>query len=126
VLRPGGVLALLWRHPESPQDGSEWFAAVAAAIGEIVGDHPGFTADQGRAAVDGHPAFGPLEQRIVEDLRATDAAGVLAFVATLSPVAAMTPPRRERFQRRVAAAVPAGPLRLRFTVRIHRAVRTSG
>jgi len=123
VLRPGGVLALLWRHPEPSQHGSEWFAAVAAAIAEIVGDHPGFTADQGRAAVAEHRALGPLEQRTVEELRTTDAAGVLAFVATLSPVAAMSPPERERFLRRVAAPLPAGPLRQRFTVRIHRAIR---
>jgi len=123
VLRPGGVLALLWRHPEAQQDGSEWFARVAAVIGEIVEDHPGFTADQGRAAVAAHPAFGPLEQWTVEDLRTTDAAGVLAFVATLSPVAAMSPPERERFRRRVAAAIPAGPLRLRFAVRVYRAIR---
>lgn len=123
VLRPGGTLALLWRHPQPPEDGSAWFATLAAAVAGIVGDHPGFTADQGRVALAAHPAFGPLEHRAVEEVRATDAAGVIAYLGTLSPVAAMSPEDRRRFLTPIAAELPRGSLSQRFVVHIHRAVR---
>ncbi len=126
VLRPGGVVALLWQYPMPPGDGSTWFPLVGAAVSRLLAAHPAFVADQGRGALAAHPAFGPLEERTVEHRRETDAAGVLAYLSTLSPVAAMAPSERAEFLGPLAGALPPGPIEQRFLVRIHRAVRDAG
>ncbi len=123
VLRPGGRLALLGQFPLPPEDGSAWFVVLGDAVSRLLAAHPAFVADRGRGALIAHPGFGPLEERAVEHRQETDAAGVLAYVATLSPVAAMAPDERAAFLRPLAEALPAGPIAQRFLVRIELARR---
>src|SRR3954452_20132139 len=83
VLRPGGVLAILWQYP-----GGEGLPEWSHALGEILlplrGAHPGF----GEIAPPGeHPAFEPHTEHEVPFTYDADRERCLAFVASMSYIA---------------------------------------
>lgn len=126
VLRPGGVLALLW----SRADPSVWWVEQARAIGRAAMDG---SADLARRGFDvelppGSP-FGPGERRAFHRTRAMSRDDVAAMVTTYSGVLALPDAEREDVARRAREfldeALPDGgdPLEVPFETACWRAVR---
>ena len=70
-------------------------------------DHPAYTGDQGREAVDGAPAFGPMARTEVRSSYATDPRRILAHIASISWVGSLPPAEREATLDAVAAVLEA-------------------
>jgi SAM-dependent methyltransferase len=103
VLRPGGVLALLWnRRVESDPVN----AAIEALVGPHRGSVPTHRYDAWRPTFERTMLFGPLEEALFENVQVLDADGLEARVGSISFVAALEPGERAavlRDARRLAA-----------------------
>jgi SAM-dependent methyltransferase len=105
VLRPEGVLALLWnrRVEEDP---------VNRAIDELVdpyrGSVPTHRGDAWRAAFARTSLFGSLEEHELANEQRLDAAGMEARVGSISFIAALESPERERVLERARALAGEG------------------
>lgn len=111
VLRPGGTVALVWQTPD-PDDTPAWLRGMAEIVMRHHDDHPAFgPGEQGRPALEAHPAFEPLERHRLRHVAETDRDGVLAGVTSVSSIAAMGPEERAAVLDEVAAILPDGPLR---------------
>ena len=107
VLRPGGVLALVWNEPVGP---SPLPAAYVARFDEL--HAPALSAVQSAPAwseVIGGGPFGELEEAIVEHEQVQDREKVLAFVKSMSWIAHRPREERERIVSELDALLPAGP-----------------
>jgi SAM-dependent methyltransferase len=111
VVRPGGVVAVLWQYPDA-----ERVPAWAPRLGEILAplrdDHPAFTEDLG--ALDQHPAFAPRTEHSVPFPYETDSERYRAFVASMSFVARLSEDERAEVLRRVGEVVPEGPFTIPY------------
>ncbi|HEY3021886.1 MAG TPA: class I SAM-dependent methyltransferase [Solirubrobacteraceae bacterium] len=107
VVRPGGVVALLWQWPRA-QAPEPWARALGELLRSLRPEHPAFGA-RGVPTLAGHPAFEPMAEHRVPFVHVSDREGVLAYVASISYVASR--PDRDAVLRRVAALVPDGELR---------------
>jgi len=91
VLRPGGLLALLWNRRVEED-------AVNRAIDELVdpyrADVPTHRTDAWRAAFARQAEFGPLDERVFENSQELDADGLEARVGSISFIAALEPGKR--------------------------------
>jgi len=106
VIRPGGVLALLWNSAVGGlESGLPWAAELGAIVAEIRPEHPAFTDDQGRAAVDACGAFGPFTQLTVPNVQRTSRSMLVANVASMSFVAALPDAERAAVLARVGDAL---------------------
>jgi SAM-dependent methyltransferase len=94
VLRPRGGVALLWHLPGWETDAPAWWAQLRDLLDSLRGGHPGFTGEQGREAFAKHGGFEPFTYESVLSTFATDRAGVLAYVQSISYVAGH--PERDR------------------------------
>jgi SAM-dependent methyltransferase len=94
VLRPRGGVALLWHLPDWGSDPPGWAIELAKLLDSIRSDHPGFTADQGRAGFDRHGGYEPFTHHRVGFTFPTDSERLVANVESISYVAAH--PERER------------------------------
>ena len=93
VVRPGGVVAILWQGP-SGEETPAWAQRATELIHNLrgeSGEHPGFT---------------PVEHRTVPFTYTTDREGYLAFVSSMSYVASAEPARREQLLTDLDAVVP--------------------
>jgi SAM-dependent methyltransferase len=115
VVRPGGVVAILWQHP-SGEDVPDWAPALGEILGPLRRSHPGFRQDV--RSLDDHPAFEPHAEHLVPFPYETDRARYLAFVSSMSFVAAL--PERERGDvlARVGALVPDGPFVIPYATKV--------
>jgi SAM-dependent methyltransferase len=95
VIRPGGGLALLWHDGVEDDSSAAWSAELQRVIGDRRPDHPAYTDDQGRGAVDANRAFGPLTPTEVRSCYATDPRRILAHIASISWVAGLPPAERD-------------------------------
>src|SRR3954466_740691 len=102
VIRPGGVLALLWNTPTG-DDGVPWGPPLWALLEDLRPEHPGFSDDQGRGAIDASGRFEPFRRDDVEHVHATDRAGLVANIASISYVAVLPDDRRRALLERVDA-----------------------
>jgi SAM-dependent methyltransferase len=123
VLRPGGALILLWNTAagEAAASGQTWAAELIDLLNAVRPEHPGFTADQGRAAIDACAAFGPFARSEVTHVHRTTRAGLVAGVASFSYVAVLEHDERTALLARVDAllarhGVDAVDVPLRTTV----------
>jgi SAM-dependent methyltransferase len=94
VIRPGGGLALLWHDAWDEPDPQPWRAELSALVAEVRPEHPGYTEDQGRGAVVASPAFGELARTVLHERHDTDAARILAHIASMSWVGGLPEPER--------------------------------
>ena len=105
VLRPGGVLALLWnrRVEDDP---------VNRAIDEIVDPHrggaPTHRGDAWRAVFERTTQFGPLEEQVFDNRQTLDADGLEARVGSISFIAALEPSERAAAIERARGLAGAG------------------
>jgi SAM-dependent methyltransferase len=105
VLKPGGLLALVWndRVDEDP---------VNEAIEELLAPYragtPAHRWKAWRAAFDRTRLFGPLEEHEFANEQRLDAAGLEARVGSISFIAALDAPERERVLERARALAGEG------------------
>jgi ubiquinone/menaquinone biosynthesis C-methylase UbiE len=111
VLRPGGLLALVWnrRVDDDP---------VNAAIEEIVapyrGTAPSHRSGNWRAAFERSASFAPLEERAFDHPIRQDADGLGARVGSISFIAALEPAERDRVVERARALAGGGVLTIPY------------
>ena len=115
VVRPGGVVAVMWQYP-SGDDVPEWSHALGEILAPLRGDHPGFK--QEVAALDGHPGFEPHTEHLVPFVFEADRQRYLAFVSSMSFVASRPPAEREEILRRVAGVLPDGTFSIGYATRV--------
>ncbi|HWH96151.1 MAG TPA: methyltransferase domain-containing protein [Baekduia sp.] len=104
VIRPGGLLGLLWNAPAAGA-GTPWSEDLWAILRAYTPEHPGFTDDQGRDAIDASGRFEPLRSETVPNLHATDRAGLVASVASMSYIALLPADERRAVLARVDAVL---------------------
>ncbi|HWI73028.1 MAG TPA: class I SAM-dependent methyltransferase [Baekduia sp.] len=103
VIRPGGVLGLLWHGPPDAGDDLPWTAELGRLLADARPAHPGFTGDQGREAIDASGAFGPFARVDVDHVQRSSRATLRASVASISYVAVLAPVDRDALLARVDA-----------------------
>jgi SAM-dependent methyltransferase len=105
VIAPGGVLALLWNMTagEAAAEGLPWAAELIDLLNANRPEHPGFTADQGRDAIDACAAFGPFTHVDVTHVQHSTRAMLVANIASISYVAVKPPAERHALLARVDA-----------------------
>jgi SAM-dependent methyltransferase len=116
VVRPGGLIAVLWQYP-SGEDVPEWSHAFGEILASARGDHPGF-AHGGPPPLSDHPAFEPQTEHVVPFTYEADRERYLAFVSSMSFVASRPPEEREDILRRVAEVLPDGPFSVGYATRV--------
>jgi len=100
VLRPGGVLAMLWNHPEPPSPLPEKYRR---RLSELRGATPAPKIDE--HLLDSAP-FGEVHEDSFPNEQVSDRDDVLAFAASVSWVASR--PDREQVIAELAALLPPG------------------
>jgi SAM-dependent methyltransferase len=123
VLRPGGLLALLWnrRVPEDPVN-----EAIEELVGPYRGDAPAHRTGAWRAAFPRSTAFGPLEERLFENAQELDADGLEARVGSISFIASLEPAERARVLERARALAREGAVTVPYRTEVHVARRLPG
>jgi SAM-dependent methyltransferase len=86
VLRPGGVVALVWNRRD---EGVAWMRELSGILDTRSGDAPRYRNGTWRRGFDGNPAFAPLELRTWPHRGAEGRDVVTARVASMSFVAAL-------------------------------------
>jgi ubiquinone/menaquinone biosynthesis C-methylase UbiE len=116
VLRPGGVLALVWnrRVEEEPVH-----AAIEAIIGPFRGDTPSHRVGDWRGAFEHTSAFGPLDETIFESAQEADADALEARVASISFIASLDPAERAPLLERTRAIAGDGTVTIPYRTEVH-------
>ena len=115
VLRPAGLLALLWntRVENDP---------VNRAIDELLAPHrrgaPTQRGDAWRAAFDRTTLFGPLEEREFAGEQRLDADGMEARVGSISFIAALDEPERKRVVERARGIAGEGTVTVPYRTEV--------
>ncbi|HEY6762464.1 MAG TPA: class I SAM-dependent methyltransferase [Baekduia sp.] len=96
VIRPGGVLAILGNTAagEAARAGAAWGQPLIDLLNAVRPEHPAFTEDQGRAAIDATGRFEPFAQASVTQLHETSRAGMVASIASMSYIALLPDAQR--------------------------------
>jgi SAM-dependent methyltransferase len=116
VLRPGGLLALLWnrRVDEDPVN-----QAIEEIVGPYRGDVPTHRGDAWRAAFERTSSFGPLAVEMFENVLEQDADGLEARVGSISFIASLEPAERASVLERARAIASSGPVRIPYRSEVH-------
>ena len=120
VLRPGGVLALIWnrRRIADPLQ-----RRLEALLAPHRGDVPTERGAAWRAAIDRSTLFGPLHEERFANEQTIDAGALADRVASISFVAALGQDARDTLLGEVRALARDGPVTLRYVVRLELATR---
>ena len=111
VVRPGGVVAVMWQYP-SGQDIPAWSTALGEILTPLRGAHPAF--QQGGLPLFDHPGFDePTEHKVPFSYDA-DRERYVAFVASMSYVASLPDAERADVLSRVAEILPDGPFSIAY------------
>jgi SAM-dependent methyltransferase len=123
VLRPGGLLALLWnRRVESDPVNQAIEELVAPYRGEV----PSHRTSPWREAFERTAVFGPLEEHVFEHAVDQDADGLEARVASISFIASMEPAERASVLERARALAGEGTVTVPYRTEVHVARRLPG
>jgi SAM-dependent methyltransferase len=98
VLRPRGGVAILRTVPVLDSD---WGRALGRVITASRPEHPVFAGRGAAAALEEDPAFGPVIEKSMTSSDELDREGLIAYVASFSWVASLTPQQREQMLDRV-------------------------
>jgi SAM-dependent methyltransferase len=115
VLRPGGLLALLWnrRVEDDPVN-----RAIDDLVDPLREDVPTHRTEAWRDAFERQTRFGPLDERVFESSQDLDADGLEARVASISFIAALEPAERARVLERARAIAGKGAVRLPYRTEV--------
>jgi ubiquinone/menaquinone biosynthesis C-methylase UbiE len=115
VLRPGGLLALLWnrRVLEDPLN-----QAIEDLVGPYRGDVPSHRTGAWREAFGRTASFGPLEETVFENVLEQDADGLEARVSSISFIASLESAERARVLERARALAGAGAVSVPYRTEV--------
>ena len=115
VLRPGGVLALLWNRRDTSD-------ALQARITDLLEPHrgavPAHRDGTWRAALEDGELFGPVREQTFVNEQVVDADGLADRVGSISFVACMDEAERPRLLDEVRALAGNGTVTLRYVVEL--------
>jgi SAM-dependent methyltransferase len=116
VLRPGGLLALLWnrRGDEDPIN-----QAIEDLVGPYRADTPSHRGSAWREAFSRTTSFSPLTEEVFDNLLEQDADGIEARVGSISFIASLEPAERARVLERARAIAGAGVVRIPYRTEVH-------
>jgi SAM-dependent methyltransferase len=104
VLRPGGGVAILRTLPVFDV---AWGHELGQLLAAERPEHPAFGERGAAAALEQDPAFGDVSAGVVDGEHVTDRDGLLAYVATLSWIGALSADRRAEVLARAGAVLDA-------------------
>jgi len=119
VLGPGGRLGLVWNVRD---ESVGWVAALTRLVDSHVGAGPTFRSGAWHRAFDSTPRFGPLHAATFPHEQRVDVDGVLARVASISYIAALSEAERRRVANQVRVLLAGHPDtagREEFVIRHH-------
>jgi SAM-dependent methyltransferase len=116
VLRPRGLLALVWNRRVEDDPVNQ---AIDAIVDSHRGEVPTHRGDAWRAAFDRTPLFGPLEERVFENSQELDAGGLEARVGSISFIASLEPAERATVLERARAIAGAGAVTIPYRTEVH-------
>jgi SAM-dependent methyltransferase len=120
VLRPGGVLALIWNRRKIAQP-------VHRALEQLLAPHradaPGERSERWREAFERTTLFAPLGLERFDNEQVLDAGGLADRIGSISFVASLEDSVREALLDDVRALAAGGPVTLRYVVRLQMTVR---
>jgi ubiquinone/menaquinone biosynthesis C-methylase UbiE len=116
VLRPGGLLALLWnrRVDEDPVN-----RAIEELVAPYRADVPTHRGDAWRAAFERTTEFGPLAEELFENVLEQDADGLEARVGSISFIASLEPAERASVLERARAIAGSGTVTIPYRTEVH-------
>ena len=120
VLRPGGVLALIWNRRDTRDDLQ---AQITALLEPHRGGVPAHRDGTWRTALAETPLFGPLREETFANEQVVDAAGLADRVGSISFVAAMDEGARAALLDDLRALTGGGTVTLRYVVELQVARR---
>ncbi|MEA2129527.1 MAG: hypothetical protein QOJ85_2418 [Solirubrobacteraceae bacterium] len=120
VLRPGGVLALMW-NGRLMED--EIHQRIEALLAPYRGTVPAHRAERWREAFAGTPLFGPLQQETFANEQVLDADGLADRVGSISFVAALEDDERAGLLEATRALAGDGMVTLRYVSELQLATR---
>jgi len=120
VLRPGGVLALIWNRRRMED---ELNIALEAIVGPHRGRVPAHRDDSWRAALAASPLFGPVRELEFANVQELDAHGLADRFGSVSFVSSMGEDERAALLADVRALAGGGVVALRYVVELQLATR---
>jgi len=120
VLRPGGMLALIWNRRDM-RSGLQ--AQLSALLRPHRGDVPAHRDEVWRAAIEDSPLFGPLHEEEFAGEQVVDAAGLADRIGSISFVAAMGEDERAALLGEVRTLAGGGTVTLRYVVELQLTTR---
>ena len=120
VLRPGGVLALIWNRRRMQDEINQ---RIEAIIGPHRGRVPAHRDDSWRAALAASPHFGPVREEEFANEQLLDAGGLADRFGSISFVATMQREQRDALLAEVCALADGGVVTLRYVVELALATR---
>jgi SAM-dependent methyltransferase len=120
VLRPGGVLALVWNRRRMED---EIHRRIEALLAPHRGSVPAHRSERWRAAFDDSPHFGPLREEEFANEQVLDAGGLADRVGSISFVAALGDDERLALLEATRALAGGGVVTLRYAVELKLAAR---
>jgi SAM-dependent methyltransferase len=123
ILRPGGVLALLWNRRDT-RDALQ--ARITALLEPYRGAVPAHRDGAWRAAIEESERFGALREQTFANEQVVDADGLADRVGSISFVAAMGEEERAALLDEVRALAGGGTVTLRYVVELQLSPRRRG
>ena len=120
VLRPGGVLALIWNRRRLED---EIHARIEALLEPLRGSVPALRDERWRDAFETTELFGPLREETFDNEQALDADGLVDRIGSVSFVASLDEGPRGDVLRAVRALAGQGVVTLRYLVELQFATR---
>jgi SAM-dependent methyltransferase len=115
VIRPGGLLAVLWQWPTG-EGVPDWAPKLGEILGPLRREHPAFTGEM--KTPDEFDGFEGREEHSVPFAYRTDRERYVAFISSMSFVASLPPEERADVLRRVAELVPDEPFTLPYRTNV--------
>jgi SAM-dependent methyltransferase len=120
VLRPGGVLALVWNRRRMDDEIHE---RIEALLAPHRGSVPAHSSERWRATFADSPHFGPLREETFANEQVLDAGGLADRVGSISFVAALGDDERLALLEATRALAGDGVVTLRYVVELKLATR---
>jgi hypothetical protein len=120
VLRPGGVLALIWKGRRMED---EIHQRIEALLAPYRGTVPAHRAEGWRDAFAGTPLFGPLQRETFANEQVLDAGGLADRIGSISFVAALGDGERAALLGATRALAGDGVVTLRYVTELELATR---